>query len=99
MYSVPVIDDTTEDSGYERVWACVGHESPIVIAPGATRVDTLPIEGPNTFDGHTNAPVGRLDGDFRLVYEVGTCSRDGEAKCPLPIEERRSAIFHVTIQR
>ncbi len=102
MYSIPLIDDSanaTEGSAYDGAWGCVGHESPIVIAPRATRVDTLRIEGPNIFDGHTMAPQGKLEGDFRLVYEVGTCSRGGEAKCLLPIEERRSASFHVTVER
>ena len=67
MYAVEVIDDTT-DSGYDPVWACVGHDSPIVIAPRTTRVDTLQIEGPHSFDGKTHASIGRLEGDFRLVY-------------------------------
>ena len=38
-YGIPVIDDTTEGSGYEPFWACGGHEFPIVLASGATRVD------------------------------------------------------------
>ena len=66
MYAVEVIDDTA-DSGYDPIWACVGHDSPIVIALGATRVDTLQIEGPHSFDGKTHAPIGILEGDFRLV--------------------------------
>ncbi len=102
MYSIPLSDDSTnitEGSAYDRVWACVGHESPIVIAPRATRVDTLRIEGPNIFDGNTKAPEGMLEGDFRLVYEVGTCHREGEAKCLLPLEERSSGVFRVTIER
>ena len=98
-YSIPASDDTTEASGYDRFWGCVGHESPIVIAPHATRVDTLPIEGPNIADGRTNTPVGKLEGDFRLVYEVGTCHREGEAKCLLPLEERSSGVFNVTVKR
>jgi hypothetical protein len=102
MYSIPLSDDSanaTEGSAYERFWPCVGHESPIVIAPGATRIDTLRITGPNILDGHTMTPQGRLDGEFRLVYEVGTCRRESEAKCLLPLEERSSRAFRVTIQR
>lgn len=98
-YSIPLVNDTTNDSGYDRAWRCVGHKSPIVIAPHATRVDTLEIEGPNVFDGHTMVPQGKLEGDFRLVYEVGTCSSDGAAACLLPLEERSSGAFHVVRER
>lgn len=99
MYGIPVSDDTTEDSGYDRAWGCVGHESPIVVAPHATRLDTLRIEGPNAWDGRTNTPQGKLEGDFRLEYDVGTCHARGEVNCLLPLEERRSAPFRVTVKR
>jgi len=50
MYGIETVGDTTEDAAYDPVWACVGHDSPIVIAPHAARVDTLRIEGPNASD-------------------------------------------------
>ena len=96
-YGVEVVDDTTEDSGYDPVWACVGHDSPIVVAPHAARVDTLRIEGPNAFDGKTNAPMGRLEGEFRLIYTVSTKCR--EPLCRARSEERRSPVFRVHVAR
>ena len=97
MYVIPEIHHPSLDSGYDEVWACVAHGSPIVIAPGATRVDTLRIEGPNILDGRTYAPKGRLEGDFRLIYEVGTSSSSGQATGLLPLEQRSSKIFHVEL--
>lgn len=96
-YGVEVVDDTTEDSGYDAVWACVGHDFPIVVAPHATRVDTLRIEGPNVFDGKTNAPMGRLEGEFRLIYTVSAKCR--EPPCRTRPEERRSPVFRVHLAR
>jgi len=98
-YRIPAIGDTTQDSGYDRAWFCVGHDDPIVMAPGTTRVDTLRVEGPNVLDGHTNAPQGMLDGEFRLVYEVGTCHDEGVVRCLLPLEERSSGVFRVVRPR
>ena len=94
MYDIEVADDTTEDAAYAPMWACVGHDSPIVIAPHAARVDTLQIEGPNSFNGKTNAPIGKFEGGFRLLYKVRSCE-PGRTKCrPLP-ESERSATFRV----
>ncbi len=90
--------DSTQGSAYDEVWACVGHDYPIKLARGATRVDTLRIEGPNQWDGKTYAPLGILEGEFRLVYEVGTCERlGGGALCLLPLADRRSNPFRVRL--
>ncbi len=97
-YGVEVIDDTTKDAAYDPVWACVGHDFPIVIAPRATRVDTLRIDGPNAFDGRMNAPMGTLEGQFRLIYKVGRCWL-GRATCRTPLELRRSQPFRVHVAR
>jgi hypothetical protein len=94
MYGIEMVDDTTEDAAYERVWACVGHDSPIVIAPHAARVDTLRIEGPNAADGKTNAPMGKFDGEFRLLYNVSSC-QPGRSRCQLLPEWERSRTFRV----
>jgi hypothetical protein len=56
------------ESGYNPVWACVGHDRQIVVLAGATRVDTLVLNGPNSWDGHTNEPFGSLEGLFALSY-------------------------------
>jgi len=97
MYGVETIDDTA-DAAYDPVWACVGHDSPIVIAPSAARVDTLRIEGPHSFDGKTNAPMGRFEGGFRLLYQVSSCWR-GRTKCQLLPEWQRSGTFRVHLGR
>jgi hypothetical protein len=61
------------EAGYDPVWACVGHDHPIVVGAGETRVDTLRIAGPNAWDGHTKEPLGTLAGRFQLSYRVGAC--------------------------
>ena len=98
MYGVETIDDTAGDAAYDPVWACVGHDFPIVIAPHAARVDTLRIEGPNSWDGKTNAPMGKFEGEFRLLYNVGSC-RPGPTKCQLLPEWERSGTFRVHLVR
>jgi hypothetical protein len=60
-------------SAYDGIWACVGHDRPIVVAPGDTRVDTLEIVGPNSWDGRTKAPLGVFEGRFRLGYRTRAC--------------------------
>lgn len=96
-YGVEAIDDTTKESAYDGVWLCVGHDSPIVVAPHTARVDTLRIEGPNSFDGKTNEPLGTLEGEFRLIYTVSTKCR--EPLCRTRSEERRSPAFRVHVAR
>ena len=61
------------EAGYNPVWACVGHDHPIVVGRGETRVDSLQIAGPNAWDGYTNQPFGTLTGAFRLSYTIAAC--------------------------
>lgn len=63
-------------AGYSPFWACVGHDAPLRVEPGETRVDTLRIEGPNSWNGLTGEPRGVLEGLFRLHY-LTEC-----AECP-----------------
>lgn len=102
-YGVEAIDDATAESAYDPVWACVGHGFPIVVAPHAARVDTLRIEGPNVFDGKTIEPLGNLEGEFRLIYTVGSCglgcARCGKPRCQTLPVERRSPAFRVRVAR
>jgi len=95
-YSIEAIKDSTEDAAYSKFWACVGHNFPIVIAPRATRVDTLRIDGPNAFDGRTNAPIGKLEGKFKLVYSVRRC-RVVQPTCQSVLQ--RSEAFRVHLVR
>lgn len=84
-------------SGYDPAWACVGHESPIVVRAGETRTDTLLVRGPNGWDGRTSQPLGVLEGEFQLVYGVRTCR--SETGCPLADENSRSSPFRVRVAR
>jgi hypothetical protein len=72
IYGV-VATNANLDAGYNPVWACVGHDHPIVVDRGEARVDTLRIAGPNAWDGSTNEPLGTLTGPFRLSYSIATC--------------------------
>ncbi|MEW5928782.1 MAG: hypothetical protein AB1941_15070 [Gemmatimonadota bacterium] len=85
-------------SAYDPVWACVGHDSPIVVLPGETRVDTLRILGPSSWDGRTLEPQGAFDGRFRLVYKASGGCRD-HLRCPLSRESSISNAFEVRVER
>src|SRR5512143_1276091 len=93
-YSIEPFPDTTQRTAYARMWACVAHDFPIVTPPHTVRVDTLRIEGPNAWDGRTYAPLGILQGQFRLIYEVRPC-RQGRANCSVQPEYRWSQTFRV----
>jgi hypothetical protein len=85
--------DADQEAAYNPVWACVGHDRPIVVQPGETRTDTLEVRGPNAWDGYTNAPLGTLGGRFQLSYEVGTCRSVHD--CPVAGRVRASNEFEV----
>ena len=61
------------EAGYNPAWGCVGHDHPILVGRGETRVDSLRIAGPNTWDGYTKEPFGTLTGSFRLGYSISAC--------------------------
>lgn len=82
IYGVEAVDAEGSRSGYDPAWACVGHDRPIEVAAGATRVDTLRIEGPTAFDGRTHEPIGRVVGRFRLVYDVWLGKDEGASRAP-----------------
>ena len=98
MYGVESVTDSAQDAAYDRVWACAGHDFPIVVAPHAVRFDTLRIEGPNAYDGKTNTPLGVFEGEFRLIYTVGPCWL-GRPKCGRVPGQQRSQAFHVRVAR
>ena len=76
IFGLELLDRTTDRFGpaYAPVWACVGVDLAhmIAIRPGATRVDTLHLTGPNAVDGVTQQPLGVFEGRMRLVYTVFT---------------------------
>ena len=82
-------------AAYDPVWACVGHGRSIVVSPGEIRTDTLQVLGPNSWDGHTNVPVGDLAGRFRLSYLIGTCR--AVVSCQLPGGSINSNEFEVVL--
>ena len=79
IYAV-VATNADREAGYNAAWACVGHDRPIVVGRGETRVDSLRIAGPNTWDGYTNQPFGTLTGRFRLSYAVAPCRGLGSCR-------------------
>lgn len=81
-----------ERSAYDPAWACVGHDKPIRVMPGASRVDTL----------HLNAPIfsrggnilGAIAGRMRLRYMIEGCLWEAGA-CRLPADVEGSNVFEV----
>jgi hypothetical protein len=86
MYSV--VGSTGRSSqgiAYNAAWACVGHDQPIRVDPGATRTDTIRVRGPNGFDGITHRPIDPIvEGTFRLQFVVQSCRSEGD--CPISNE-------------
>jgi hypothetical protein len=80
---------------YSSIWACGGHDSPIAVAPGAVRIDTLQLRGPNSFDASTNRSDDAVEGRFRLRYFVEFCR--AVIGCDRPITKQLSNPFRVRI--
>jgi hypothetical protein len=63
IYSVATHADSRDKlAAYNPIWACVGGHTPLMIWPGGTRVDTLFVRGPNSFDGVTGQGFGETTG-------------------------------------
>jgi hypothetical protein len=90
IYSVVAAGQRTSSGvAYNSAWACVGHDRPIRVDPGATHVDTLNLRGPNSFDGVTHRPIDPvLEGRFQIVFGVQSCRTEGD--CPI----REAALTH-----
>ncbi|MDP1861955.1 MAG: hypothetical protein Q8K82_25065 [Gemmatimonadaceae bacterium] len=84
LFTVAATDSLVR-SGYEYVWGCVGHDKQFEVPPGAVRVDTLQVEGPNIFDGVTHQPLGVTSGRFKLYFAVGLAAGGGVPGAPLPV--------------
>ena len=63
-------------SGYEGSWICRGGTPPIEVPSGAMHVDTLIIEGPNSWAA--GRPRGSLEGTFRVGLRLSECA---EIRC------------------
>lgn len=68
MFDVPLaLGPANLISGYSRAYACAA-SVPISLAPGATRTDTLVIDGPTSRNGITGTPYGVTEGRFHVLY-------------------------------
>ena len=96
VYSVdPVRRRDLWGSAYNFARPSVGYDHEIAVPPGATRVDTLRLGGPNGFDGRTGEGFGQLEGLVRLSYELYACRRF--AACPRPYASATSDAFEVRV--
>ena len=60
-------------AAYSPAWNCAGSDNKLSVEPGETRVDTIRLWGPTSWDGRTRQPRGVLDGTFRLAYTLDGC--------------------------
>ena len=60
-------------SAYTPIWACVGHDAPLILAPRGTRSDTLRITGPNRFPSGSSVGLGLLEGEVEVSLSVANC--------------------------
>ena len=70
LFDVPLAQPSGAGSGYAQVWACVGHDRQFEVLPGAIRIDTLLVGGPNSWDPVTHATHGITAGVFRIAFDV-----------------------------
>jgi hypothetical protein len=73
MYGFTADSVGPEGLGYNRAWACVGHDSPLVVPPHSTRTDHYTIVGPSAFTHGTGVGLGALEGRLQLVYGLLPC--------------------------
>lgn len=83
MFGVQLVrPSSSEGSGYNNfTWACTGI-GPFEVAAGATRVDTLTLQGPGQTDPKTGKFVGLLEGTFRIGYSGTPSSNEFTIKLP-----------------
>lgn len=85
VYAVELIGGEDPDgSAFSPGWSCPAGP-PLVVAPGAERVDTLALRGPTAFlhgipGVSAPQPLGAVRGRMRLVYGGRTCA--GRGACP-----------------
>ena len=82
LFGVELATPTSQKSAYSGIFACVGHDKQFAIQPGVVRIDTLQVQGPNAFDGHTHEPLGVTNGEFRLYFDVRLAPGDGAPSAP-----------------
>ncbi len=93
MYAVFQLEPAGGTSGYDPTWACVGGVSPIVVAPGEVRVDSLHLAGPVSFDETTNRAIGSSAGTYAIGFQL-SCAPAGS--CTIADSQSTSTPFTVT---
>lgn len=91
-----ILGPTNEESAYNRVWACAGHDRAIKVSAGEKRVNTLEISGPNVWDETGKPFAGAFEGRLQISYDAYTCADEYEA-CALPDEVATSNLFEVRL--
>ena len=61
------------EGGYRTGHICVGHDKPIIVQPGETRIDKLVIYGPNAWTSEKPITKEAMTGQFRLTYRAYFC--------------------------
>jgi hypothetical protein len=93
-YGVGLAGGRPGRSAYHPQWGCRGGGAQLEVGPGASRVDTLRLAGPNSFSS-AGLGLGEVAGPMRLWYPVHAC-RD-ELGCLLPDSLGRSNTFEVRV--
>jgi hypothetical protein len=106
FYSVYAVESREiKESAYNRMWACVGHDNPIVVEPGETRTDNLHFST-SSWRSDTKTYLGALEGQARLIYGIRFCREQPRVddsgrpvKCKRPETYAQSDIFTVKIEQ
>jgi hypothetical protein len=86
----------SELDGYRTGHVCVGHDKPIIVQPGETRIDKLVIYGPNAWTSDKLITKEELTGQFRLTYRAYFCRE--LIGCERPDAMQYSNVFTVRLQ-
>jgi hypothetical protein len=82
LFSVAVADSPSTEAAYSQIWACVGHDRQFKIVPGAVRVDTFQVEGPNVYPAGDPIGLGIREGRFKMSFDVRLAPGDGARLAP-----------------
>jgi hypothetical protein len=72
MYAIVLADSSALKPAYDPNWGCVAHNNNFVVLPGAVRVDTFDVRGPNAVP-----TFAVISGVFRLKLFVGSAPGSG----------------------
>jgi hypothetical protein len=94
-------------SAYSPAWSCVGHNNPIIVQPGETRIDNFRIIGPSVWISDIDGERydGELEGRFSLGYHLRFCPEEPclhpdckAPPCKRPDVYLRSNVFTIYIE-